>query len=268
MISKKPQGVITRGTTAPNRLRRVDRWLMHSECSRLRVLENPVVVDLGYGASPITTFEMQQRLAKHVRSDIEVVGIEIDPVRVAQAQSLNADTLHFIKGGFEVPVAAAGVDVIRALNVLRQYDEAEVWPAWTAMCRRINPGGLLIDGTCDEIGRLAVWVAVRSDEKQKPQPVSLTLSVNLQTLQRPSDVSARLPKILIHHNVPGQPIHNFLSLLDDAWIRTSSTATFGARQHWIAMLEYATAHGLVTLDSVSRWRLGEVTIAWAVVEPV
>ena len=46
--------------------------------------EPPVVVDLGYGASPVTALELHDRLAR-VRSDVEVVGIEIDPERVRAA---------------------------------------------------------------------------------------------------------------------------------------------------------------------------------------
>jgi hypothetical protein len=262
-MSKKPIGVITRGTTAPNRLRRIDRWLIHSECSRLRQEASPVVVDLGYGALPVTTRELRDRLAQHVRADIRVIGIEIDPERVAQAQYLSDDSLQFIKGGFEVPIGGQA-SVIRALNVLRQYDESEVIPSWNEMGQHIANGGLLIDGTCDEIGRRAVWVALRKNDQQL-NPVSLSISVHLASLEKPSDIAARLPKILIHHNVPGEKIHHVLDQLDDAWNRTASASTFGARQHWIATLEYATTHGLETLDSVSRWRLGEVTLPWVAV---
>ena len=43
--------------------------------------------------------------------------------------------------------------LIRAMNVLRQYDEAEVPAAWSRAAARLAPGGLLVDGTCDELGR-------------------------------------------------------------------------------------------------------------------
>ncbi|MEY4348205.1 MAG: hypothetical protein RIS43_624 [Actinomycetota bacterium] len=262
-MNRKPIGVVTRGTTAPNRLRRTDRWLIHSECSRLRADENPIVVDLGYGATPVTAWELRNRLAHHVRPDIRVVGIEIDPERVAQAQYLADDTLSFIRGGFEIPVGQK-VSVIRALNVLRQYSESEVMPAWQEMSQHVVDGGLLIDGTCDEIGRRAVWVGLRQRDSQL-EPHSLTLSSHLASLEKPSDLAPRLPKILIHHNVAGNKIFDVFAQLDDAWQRTASAATFGPRQHWLATLEYATTHGLVTLDSPTRWRLGELTLPWAVV---
>lgn len=262
----KPVGVITRGTTAPNRLRRIDRWLINSECSRLRATESPVVVDLGYGATPRTTWELRQRLHLHVGTHIDVVGIEIDPERVATAVALNDASLSFIRGGFEVPIQGSA-SVIRALNVLRQYDEADVVPAWNRMSQRLEPGGLLIDGTCDEIGRRAVWVALRPNDAGDAVPQSLTISVHLQSLEKPSDIAARLPKILIHRNVQGEAIHDVLLRLDEAWERSAPHATFGNRQRWIETLKYASTQGLSTLDSQSRWRLGELTLAWDVVKP-
>ena len=265
-MSSKPVGVITRGTTAPNRLRRIDRWLINSECSRLRAVDAPVVVDLGYGATPRTTWELRERLHLHVGTHIDVVGVEIDPERVVAAKSLMDKSLSFIRGGFEVPIQGRA-SVIRALNVLRQYDEADVVPAWNRMTQRLEPGGLLIEGTCDEIGRRAVWIALRTGAAGEAVPESLTISVHLQSLEQPSDIAPRLPKILIHRNVPGEPIHDVLLRLDDAWERSAPHATFGSRQRWLETLKYATAQGLPTLDNQSRWRLGEVTLPWDCVKP-
>lgn len=258
----KPVGALTRGTTNPNRLRRIDRWLIHSECSRLRSLERARVVDLGFGASAITASELSQRLTAHVRPDLEVIGIEIDAERVRVAKALEADGLRFVHGGFEIPVEGR-VDVVRAANVLRQYEEAEVFPAWQVMAGRINPGGLIIDATSDEIGRLASWVAIRVGADQQPEPETFTISVQVSSLEKPSAVAARLPKILIHHNVAGERIHQVLADLDLAWERTAPQSVFGARAHFLAMCEYATAHGLALASGRTRWRLGEITFPWA-----
>jgi len=59
MALKKPVGAITRGTTNPNRLRRVDRFI--STFAQIKA-EDTLVVDLGFGATPTTTIEMLQRL--------------------------------------------------------------------------------------------------------------------------------------------------------------------------------------------------------------
>src|SRR5690606_36110480 len=80
----RPVGTVTRGTTNPNRLRRVDRWVVHTHGRLLRGAAAPVVVDLGYGAHPVTTVELHTRLTA-VRPDVRVVGLEIDRERVTAA---------------------------------------------------------------------------------------------------------------------------------------------------------------------------------------
>ncbi|HET7396951.1 MAG TPA: class I SAM-dependent methyltransferase [Intrasporangium sp.] len=262
MLAGRPVGTITRGTTHPNRLRRCDRWLAGPVARRLRRAgAAPVVVDLGYGASPVTAVELHDRL-RAVRSDVRVVGIEIDPLRVAAARSLERDGLTFRRGGFEVPLERGTRPVVvRAFNVLRQYDEDEVRAAWGQVQARLAPGGVLVDGTCDEVGRRASWVAV-----EPAGPVSLTVSLRLGGLGRPSDVAERLPKALIHRNVPGEPVHAYLADLDRAWAYAAPHAAWGARQRFLAAAR-AVATDWPLLDGPRRWRLGEITVAWDAVAP-
>jgi hypothetical protein len=256
-------GTITRGTTNPNRLRRVDRWITGPLAPRWRSAPDPVVVDLGYGATPVTAVELHSRL-RRVRPDVEVVGLEIDPARVAAAQSLTAPGLSFARGGFEVPLARGRRPVVvRAFNVLRQYDESEVGPAWATVRDRLADGGVLVDGTCDEVGRRAAWVAVTREDG----PVSLTLSLRLRGLALPSDVAERLPKVLIHRNVPGEPVHDLLQALDRAWLRHAPLAAYGVRQRFLAAVRSLRDDGWPVLDGPSRWRLGEVGVAWDAVAP-
>ena len=256
-------GVVTRGTTNPNRLRRVDRWLADVEGWRLRAgAEPPVVVDLGYGASPVTALELQDRLLR-VRPDVEVVGIEIDPQRVQAAQGLARPGLSFALGGFEVPLAGGRRPVVvRAFNVLRQYAEDEVDAAWTMVRSRLAESGLLVDGTCDEIGRLATWVAVG-----RSGPRSLTISLRLRGVNRPSTVAERLPKALIHRNVPGEAVHAYLEALDGAWDRAAPQASYGVRQRWVSACAGLREQGWPVLDGPRRWRLGELSVVWEAVAP-
>ncbi len=256
-------GTITRGTTGPNRLRRCDRWLAGPQAGVLRrAAAPPVVVDLGYGASPVTAVELFDRL-RRVRPDVEVVGVEIDPERVSAARPLERPGLTFRRGGFEVPLdGGARPVVVRAFNVLRQYDEAEVADAWARTLARLARGGILVDGTCDELGRLASWVTLDADG-----PRSLTLSWRLRGLERPGVVAERLPKALIHRNVPGEGVHGLLAALDDAWTRQAAHASYGVRQRFIATVEALRAAGWPLVDGPTRWRLGEVTIAWSAVAP-
>lgn len=257
---RRPYGMVTRGTTNPNRLRRVDTWLVHRCGDLVRDAADPLVVDLGYGATPVTTVELRARLAA-VRPDVRVVGLEIDPVRVVQAQqAADPPRLEFRRGGFELgglrPV------VVRALNVLRQYEESAVAPAWSTITAALAPGGVLVEGTCDELGRLGCWVTVDGSG-----PVSLTLSARLRHLDRPATLAERLPKALIHHNVPGTGVHALLACLDGAWQAAAPYAPFGPRQRWVRSAAAVRRAGWPVLDRPARWKLGELTVAWPSVAP-
>lgn len=259
--SARPVGVVTRGTTNPNRLRRVDRYLGGPLAGVLRLAHDPVVVDLGYGALPWTTVELHERL-RRVCPDTRVVGVEIDPERVAAAAPWASDDRVFLRGGFELPVPHGwGRPVlVRAFNVLRQYPEDEVPGAWRRLTSGLAPGGAVVEGTCDELGRRASWVVLDAGG-----PVSFTVSVRLASIGRPSEVAERLPKALIHHNVPGAPIHRWLSVLDRAWDVAAPLAAVGVRQRWLAAVAAVRESGWPVLHGPARWRLGEVTVPWHVV---
>lgn len=258
----RPTGVITRGTTNANRLRRVDRWLTDVHARLLRGAADPLVVDVGYGASPVTTVELFRRL-RTVRPDVAVVGFEIDPERVAAALPYAEDALTFARGGFEVPLPAGrSATAIRAFNVLRQYDEDAVPAAWARMCARLAPNGVLVEGTCDELGRRAVWLGIGADAR----PRTVTFAARLAGLERPSELAERLPKALIHRNVPGEPVHTFLTAFDRAWDLHAPLAAFGARQRWLAATA-TLARDWPVCDRPARRRQGELTVAWSAVAP-
>jgi hypothetical protein len=256
----KPVGNITRGTTNPNRMRRVDRWLTGPQARRLRMAEDPLVVDLGYGATPATAVELFERL-RTIRPDVRVCGIEIEPERVRAAKELEEPGLSFLVGGFELPVPGRPV-LVRAFNVLRQYEEADVERIWRLVQGRLAPGGLFIDGTCDEIGRRVTWIALDSE-----RPLSLSMSVRFGSFVLPSEVAERLPKALIHRNVPGERIHGLMAAMDRAWLESAPLAPFGNRQRWHAMCKTLLDGGWPVQDGPSRWRLGELTVGWEAVAP-
>jgi hypothetical protein len=149
------------------------------------------------------------------------------------------------------------------MNVLRQYDEQDVPDAWARMTSRLAPGGLLFEGTCDEIGRIASWIDVAPDAV----PLRFTLSLRLADLDRPSIVAERLPKALIHRNVPGERIHALLVDLDREWDRAAGLSTFGATQRFLAAASALRAQGWPVLGGRTRWRLGELTLPWSAVAP-
>ncbi|KAB2347938.1 class I SAM-dependent methyltransferase [Actinomadura rudentiformis] len=265
----KPEGEITRGTTAPNRLRRIDRWIAATQAGPLRSAELPLAVDLGYGASPVTTVELYTRL-RAVSPRLEVVGIEIEPDRVAAGLAYLAERplagLSFRRGGFELPVDRPPV-LVRALNVLRQYEEAAAWQAWDGLCAKLAPQGVLVEGTCNEIGRRAVWVTLT-----RSGPQTITFAAHLGSLGQPSELAERLPKTLIHRNVPGERVHALLRDFDRCWAVAAPHSPFGPRARWIeAVSLLARTHPVLTRPPYggrARWRLGEVTLPWSAVAPL
>lgn len=242
-------GAATRGTTAPNRLRRVDNWITGVLAPGLP--PDPLVVDLGYGAHPVTTVELLARL-RAVRPGTRVVGLEIDPVRVAAAAP-RADPpgLSFARGGFEL--AGLRPDLVRAMNVLRQYDEPAVAPAWAAM----GTARWTVEGTCDELGRVACWVLLRHG-----RPVSLTLAADLTALDHPGTLAERLPKALIHHNVPGHWVHDLIGALSTGWRDAAGLAVFGPRSRWCRAVNAVRDAGWPVRYGRRRARLGELTVRW------
>ena len=219
----------------------------------------PVVVDLGYGRLPVTTLELAARL-RAVRPDVRVVGLEIDPERVSSASASATDSVEFRLGGFEL--AGLHPVMVRAFNVLRQYPENAVAEAWRTMQNRLAPGGVLVDGTCDELGRRSCWVLLDRDG-----PVSLTLACDARDIERPSDLAERLPKVLIHHNVPGQPIHALLDAADGAWAAAAGQSVFGPRARWRAMLVHLRASGVPIQAQRRNPRDAVLTVPWSAVAP-
>lgn len=250
-----PVGEITRGTTGINRLRRSDRWLVHHPDVCTALAGGGQVVDLGYGARPSTTLELAARL-RAVHPGLAVTGLEIDPSRVVDA----VDGVEFALGGFEL--AGLRPVLVRAANVLRQYAEDEVGPAWAMVCSRLAPGGLFLEGTCDELGRRCAWVLLDA-----AGPRTLTLAWDPFDVSRPSEVAPRLPKALIHRNVPGERVHALLAAADRAWDVAAPQAVFGPRVRWRAARALLAAEGVPVLDAPRRVRDNVLTVPWAHVAP-
>jgi len=256
---RRPHGTITRGTTNPNRLRLLDRWWTPRAAAVLRHVRNPLAVDLGYGATPVTTIEWRRRLAL-IHNDVTVVGLEIDPARVALARASAAPGLEFHIGGFEL--AGFHPHLVRVMNVLRQYDEAAVPDAWRLMRDTLAPGGSVAEGTCDELGRHASWVLL-----DRVGPVSLTLAADLDHLDTPDTLAERLPKALIHRNVPGEPVHALIAELSGAWRRFATSGVYGARDRWRRSVDTVAAAGWPVAEPPARRRDGTLTVAWPSVAP-
>ena len=259
-IPKKPQGQVTRGKTARNRLRQVDNFFLRYEPGLLARRDDSLFVDLGYGAEAVTTLESAQRF-RRLNPELRVLGVEIEPERVAAALPFADERTFFRLGGFNLPLQPGEtVRLMRAFNVLRQYEESEVLPAWEQMARYVNPGGLLIEGTSNPTG--AIWAAnlLRRIPDGWGQE-ALVFFINFKQGFDPLEFQAILPKNYIHRMLPGQPIFDFFSAWKAAAAESSPVQTWGPRQWYIAA-----AQGLARRGYRINLRLAWLARGWLIWE--
>lgn len=264
--ARKPQGQATRGKTAQNRLRRVDLFFARYDAALLRRSDGPyagaLFVDLGYGAEPWTALETAARL-RTLNPTLRVLGVEIDRARVLAAQPYADGRTEFRLGGFNLPLAldAAGqpesVRAIRAFNVLRQYEEADVLPAYAALAQGVLPGGLLVEGTSDPFGRIWVANVLRRQAGGLAagppwRQEALVFSTNFRNGFDPAQFQAVLPKSHIHRMTPGEPIYDLLNAWKEAARRTLPERAWGLRR-WFSASAQALAAGGVPVVLHSRW---------------
>ncbi len=260
--TRRPQGQPTRGKTAANRLRRVDVFMLLYDAPLLRCQSGAFAdawfVDLGYGATPVTTLESAARF-RRINPDLPVLGVEIDPARVAAAQPFIDTLTDFRLGGFNLPLrrrsdgAQETVRAIRAFNVLRQYDEASVAPAYAELAQHALAGALLVEGTSTPAGDL--WVANvlrRAAHAPLWRQEALVFSYGGRTPFDPGDFQAVLPKNLIHRVRPGEPIAALLEAWKAAALRTRPTRIWGER-HWFTMTARALRTAGWPVDPRRRW---------------
>jgi len=162
--------------------------------------------------------------------------------RLAAAALPFADSRTFFRlGGFNLPLQPGeNVRIMRAFNVLRQYEEHEVASAWEQMARGVLPGGLLVEGTSNPFG--SIWAAnlLRRVESEFPWvQEALVFYTNFRLGFDPAEFQTILPKNYIHRIRPGEPIFDFFEAWKAACAETIAMKTFGLRQ-WFA----ASAEGL------------------------
>jgi hypothetical protein len=262
-VSKKPEGQPTRGKTASNRLRRVDNFILLYESSLLTRIDGlfaeSLFVDLGYGFDARTTLESAVRF-REVNPNLKILGVEIDKERVEAALPFADKKTFFRLGGFNLPLKEnEHVRLIRAFNVLRQYEEKDFAPAYERLALYVLPDGLMIEGTSNPFG--SIWAAnlvrrtLDSDsslsKKQEQAPAlqnywkfeALVVSTNFRLGFNVDEFQTILPKNLIHHMLPGEEIHDFF----EAWKRsakeTAAMKTYGARQWFVVTAEALAGKG-------------------------
>ena len=264
--SGKPEGEVTRGKTAAHRLRRVDAFLARYDPGLLRRRDGEYArayfIDLGYGAMPATTLESAQRL-RRFNADLPVLGVEIEAERVAAARTYADSITRFRLGGFNLPLkrwpdgTPERVRMIRAFNVLRQYEEAAVADAYARMAPGVLPGGLLIEGTSDPFGRIWVANVLRRTASAHPddawKPEALVFSTNFKSDFSPAQFQAVLPKNFIHRVVPGEPIYTFFEVWVQAVQQTRAMRVWGVRQWFAAAAQRLATDGGYRINLSRSW---------------
>jgi len=258
IINKRPEGQPTRGKTASNRLRRVDNFILLYEPTLLTGTDG-LFVDLGYGFDARTTLESAARF-RRVNPNLPILGVEIDKERVDAALPYADAITHFRLGGFNLPLQPGeSVRLIRAFNVLRQYEEKDFAPAYERLAEYVLPGGLMIEGTSTPFGQLWSANVVRrtlesdsllSGELWKFE--ALVFSTNFRPGFNVEEFQTILPKNLIHHVVKGEPIYDFFAAWKRSAAETSSAKVFGLKQWFIAAAESLAAKGY-KIDLHKKW---------------
>ncbi len=268
--SEKRMGQSTRGKTASNRLRRVDNFILLYKpslltrsdglpTSHLRLnqsercgVADSLFVDLGYGFDPRTTLESAARF-RRVNPDLRILGVEIDKERVEAALPFEDDKTFFRLGGFNLPLKEGEtVRLIRAFNVLRQYEEKDFAPAYERLAQYVLPGGLMIEGTSNPFG--SIWCAnvARRTEIGNWRLVALVFSTNFRLGFDVEEFQTVLPKNLIHRVVSGEIIYDFFEAWKQSSAEASSMRTSGSRQWFVASAEALAKKGY-KIDLLRKW---------------
>ena len=255
-ILKKPEGQPTRGKTASNRLRRVDNFILLYEPSLLTRTDgrfaDSLFVDLGYGFDARTTLESAARF-RRVNPDLRILGVEIDKERVEAALPFADDKTFFRLGGFNLPLfEGETVRLIRAFNVLRQYEEKDFHPAYERLAQYVLPGGLMIEGTSNPFG--SIWAAnvARRVEDGSWRMEALVFSTNFRLGFAVEEFQTILPKNLIHHVVPSETIYDFFEAWKRAAAETVAAKAYGTRQ-WFGAAAQSLARRGYKVNVQKKW---------------
>lgn len=254
--SKKPLGLPTRGKTASNRLRRVDNFILMYEPSILTrtdgLFREALFVDLGYGFDPRTTLESAARFRK-LNPNLPILGVEIDKERVEAARPFADDRTFFRLGGFNLPLQhSEQVRLVRAFNVLRQYEERDFIPAYETLAPYVLTDGLMIEGTSTPFGQ--VWSAnlARKTAVGGWNFEALVFSTNFRLGFDAEEFQTILPKNYIHRMSAGEPIRDFFEAWKRAAAENIGAKAYGLRQWFNAAAQGLSARGY-RIDLRKKW---------------
>jgi hypothetical protein len=222
-----------RARTRAGRLAALDAWVCHE---RAEVLQpGGVVLDVGFGAEPVTTLELAAAV-RRCQPALRVVGVERDAARVGRA-----DGVALVQGDFASLAALGPACLVRAMNVLRGYRDDEVPAIHAALGAATADGGLVLEGSADSEGQVtAAWVFAKQGGALVRE--ALLLHTDFSRGFSPWLFRDWLPRDLRRRVRPGAPVHGLLS----AWAGVVAAQGAGRtpRVRWVESLDAMRAHGL------------------------
>lgn len=193
-----------RSRTRAGRLAHLDTWLLHEQAQLLA--RGGLVLDVGFGDSPVTVYEMAAALRARYPS-LEVCGLEREPSRVPMPPWPEGVSLR-------VGAALGPALVVRAMNVLRGYPEAAAAALQCQFGEVLVEGGLLLEGSSDTDGHvLTCHLKRRRGEVLEAE--GLLVFSDLQRGFSPWQLRDWLPRDLRRGVKPGSPVHALLTAWND-----------------------------------------------------
>lgn len=250
----------TRGKTRAGRLDRLDgvlaHWLVEQGWCERRA---PTCVELGFGASSVTARSWFARVLE-LTPHASCVGVEVDAERVERARREGAmQGVTWQQGGFDFALrtGAGGVDLVRALNVLRQYDARDAPAAHALMGRHLTEGGVLVEGSCDGGGRHGV-VHVQRRVADELRREALMCVVDPEAHFAPRMLRDWLPQDL-RRGVG--PEHEVFTGFLDVWMQCFEQARATSRQERFAQSVALLGERVAGIEAPA-WMVDRGTLLW------
>jgi hypothetical protein len=234
--------------TRSGRLAALDAYLVRYERDLLARANGTVVIDVGFGEHPWTTLEMAEAF-RQLDPSLVVVGLETDEARIERAQAMSAEGLVFMAVTEDLPSRLpAPARLVRAMNVLRGYAEAEVDAAHETWGSWLTPGGLLIEGTSDPEGSIVTCHLLRKNETTLEHE-GLLLYTDFRRGFAPWMFRDWLPRDLRRGVREGTEIHAFFAEWTEHWNRVREAGTRDPREAFAkSLLSLAMARPDINAD--------------------
>lgn len=235
-----------KGRTSAGRLRALDVYLLLRE--RALLAGAHPILDVGLGQRPFTTLELL-RVAQSENPRARIVGLERSPEHAAAARAVAGPGLQVLEGGFEAAGSTGErYGLVRAMNVLRAYPEAEVAGADRQLGACLIDGGLYVEGTSDRAGDVLTARLLRRTGGCL-LPEGLLLWTSFARGFAPLLFRDHLPRTLRRGVRPGQPIHAFLGRWTELWELARARGARTPRASFTASARALLAEGSCVSDT-------------------